>query len=415
MFRYTLSLTAALAFGVATLAQNPGNLIDDVRRRQEIATQQAEADVTASLKQARLAASTAEAVAILQKALDRVEQNPDLNADRQAKMVRQLKDALRLRDAGSRVAAPGETPRQVRERRQAAEKAADNDKIRTTLDEIAQLQKAGNYAKADQLAEQLRHDYPDNPAVVAMGRRASTRVGVESGRDIRRDQEERTRQELGPNLTRSGTPIAGDIQFDKKYWDRISQARKETLSKKEQALLEALNKPVKAEFRNSILRDVMEYLSTEASLPILLDKKALEDQNVNEETTAVTFAPPKTVALRTALRKILGDQGLTYVIKDEAIYVTSVGKAREMMTTRTYYVGDLVNALPNPTLYAPAVVQQAKMNTAKAIIDMIKDSVDPLSWLGNGGSGTITFSPIGDAIVVRQSAEVHMMLKSSFK
>ena len=58
---------------------------------------------------------------------------------------------------------------------------------------------------------------------------------------------------------------------------------------------------------------------------------------------------------------------------------------------------------------------KAKADTAKAIIDMIKDTVDPLSWLGNGGNGTISFSPIGDAIVVRQSAEVHLMMKGTFK
>src|SRR5262249_34930009 len=95
MIRYCLSLVAAVALLAPLAAQKPSDLLEDARRRQEIATQKAEADVQAALRQAR-GVSAAEATALLRKALDRVEQDQDINSERQAKMVRALKDAIRL-------------------------------------------------------------------------------------------------------------------------------------------------------------------------------------------------------------------------------------------------------------------------------------------------------------------------------
>ena len=58
---------------------------------------------------------------------------------------------------------------------------------------------------------------------------------------------------------------------------------------------------------------------------------------------------------------------------------------------------------------------QAEADTAKAIIEMIRDSIDPMSWQGNGGAGTITYSSLVKALVIRQSAEIHLMLRSGLK
>ena len=49
----------------------------------------------------------------------------------------------------------------------------------------------------------------------------------------------------------------------------------------------------------------------------------------------------KRATLRTVLRRILGDVNLAYIVKDEAIQVVTPARARETLSTRTYYVGDL--------------------------------------------------------------------------
>jgi hypothetical protein len=121
------------------------------------------------------------------------------------------------------------------------------------------------------------------------------------------------------------------------------------------------------------------------------------------------------MSLRTALRKFLGDNGLTYVIKDEAIYVTTPRRAREMMETRAYYMGDLVAGVGpfgNGVRWGPQVAQAQMMENANQIMQLVRSSIDPDSWAPNG-AGSIAFDPITMSLVVRQSAEVHAMLKSS--
>ncbi len=271
--------------------------------------------------------------------------------------------------------------------------------------------------EASKVAQQLAKDYPENLSVRVAKKNAEAGATLQTERGTRTDKENGFANSVGRDLDNSALPANGDVEFDKKRWKQIENSRKDTvLTKKEKALLEALNKPVTAEWRGVVFRDVIEALATATGQPIVIEKKALEDQNISEESP-VTFVAPKTVSLRTALRKVLGDLGLVYVVKDESIFVTTAVKARELMTTRTYYIGDLVNTgeLSNGTRYLPGIAMKAKAETAQAIVDMVKDTIDPLSWLGNGGAGTIKFSPIGDALIVRQSAEVHMMLKGSMK
>src|SRR5262249_10744736 len=143
----------------------------------------------------------------------------------------------------------------------------------------------------------------------------------------------------------------------------------------------------------------------------------------------------------TLLRKILSDLGMTYVIKEETIQATSAQRAREMMTVRRYYVGDLLagmgalGTLTGPQaalanagilpggiqnfgglpLATPANAQNLamqKMESVKQLIDLIQSSVDAQTWQANGGSGTITFHAPSMSLVIKQSAEVHALLAS---
>ena len=48
---------------------------------------------------------------------------------------------------------------------------------------------------------------------------------------------------------------------------------------------------------------------------------------------------------------------------------------------------------------------------ARNIVALIQSSIEPESWNARGGAGTITFNEATLSIVVRNSAEVHLMLK----
>jgi hypothetical protein len=183
------------------------------------------------------------------------------------------------------------------------------------------------------------------------------------------------------------------------------------LTKKEKAILRILNSVISVDFKDQSFEAVVDYLQDKTGQPILVDKQALADASIEYETP-VTIKLKK-VSVRTLLRKLLHDLGLTYVIKDEIIQVTSYKRAKEMMTVRTYPVGDLVMFDPTTgQVLPPALI----MLQAKQLIDLIKGTVDPDSWGGgeNGGGGTIVFNLATKSLVVKQSAEIHYSMKASF-
>ncbi len=138
----------------------------------------------------------------------------------------------------------------------------------------------------------------------------------------------------------------------------------------------------------------------------MLDKPALDDIGVNNEST-VNVSLNK-VSTRTALKKVLADLGLTYVIKDETIFVTTPVKAKDMMTIRTYYIGDLVGGYPD-IRFGGLMSQYQALATVAQLVQMIQGNIDKDSWEVNGkeGGGTVVFDPVHMTLVVKQSAEVH--------
>jgi hypothetical protein len=151
--------------------------------------------------------------------------------------------------------------------------------------------------------------------------------------------------------------------------------------------------------------------------------------------TAVTLNV-KGVTVRTVLRKILADVGMTYVIKEETIQATSAQKAKDIMVVRRYYVGDLLagmgalggvqNGFGNPIGFLggfgnpgvfpvgppvnPQLQTMQKMEGVKHLIELIQTSVEASSWQVNGGSGSVTFHAPSMSLVIKQSAEVHALL-----
>src|SRR5262249_26966626 len=133
----------------------------------------------------------------------------------------------------------------------------------------------------------------------------------------------------------------GDIEFPKDWKARPPRRSSDEvpMTAKEVKLLRALNSTISLQFSNQRLQDVIEYIQDRTGQSIILDKTSLEDAGVTYDTPVSLSL--KGVTLRTALQKLLRDQGLTYVIKDEAIQVVTPTQAGQMLRTQIYYVGDL--------------------------------------------------------------------------
>ncbi|MFM8892737.1 MAG: hypothetical protein ACKOTB_14165, partial [Planctomycetia bacterium] len=113
----------------------------------------------------------------------------------------------------------------------------------------------------------------------------------------------------------------------------------------EKKIYDALEKTVDdLNFQETPLRDVINQLKDKYDIPIIADKKAFEDAGLDLDTTVVTQTIAG-VSLRSALRLLLGDIDLTYLVKDEVMLITTKDKAAENLVVKVYPVGDLVMPL----------------------------------------------------------------------
>lgn len=420
-----LLVLAGIAVGGVARAQQPAKqLLDQARRLNTVAAQKLEADIRGALFQAqRLAFNNPDkAVEKLKSALALLEDDTTLPEERKTSLTRAIKNRIESINSGGDAKALTEKEvqasiRKLEDRKENDEKATEGEKIRRALASVVDLQKNGKLAEARKQADELAKLYPNNPAAVNMARTTAAFEQLVSARDIKKDKEKGVLAALR-DVDRSSIPPKDDIEFPKDWKERTKNrtANRFKLSPKEKAIMQSLNMSVSVSFKDDKFQDVMEYLSTLMGQPILLNKQDLADASITYETP-ISLAV-KNVTARTILRKVLGEFGLTYIIKDETIQVVSALKAKDMMVVRSYYIGDLLGSRGGPGdpltyIYGPAIQQVQMIQNLASIMDLIQMSFDPQSWQSGGGSGAVYFHYPTLSLVIKQSAEVHGMIASN--
>ncbi|RLS51592.1 MAG: hypothetical protein DWH87_00185, partial [Planctomycetota bacterium] len=131
-------------------------------------------------------------------------------------------------------------------------------------------------------------------------------------------------------------------------WQEITRLREKYKSvdlgnpgSAEKRIYDALDNPVENfEFNETSLRDVIAQIRDSQGIPIELDQKALDEAGLDLDTPVTKNISG--VSLRSALRLLLGEIDLTYLIKDEVMLITTKEKAAENMIIKVYPVADLV-------------------------------------------------------------------------
>jgi hypothetical protein len=412
---------AVLLFAAAGLAQPPGgqDYLDQVRRREEVARQKVETEVRDGLRDVQkiTASNPAGAVERLKGLLTLLESDTALAQDRRDRLQRMVKDRIRVTEQEKDAAAAAPAPKDDKAAAAAARRlldeqlAAERERLRKEMEALRQQRQQG--ADTGKQAADVARRNPTNPAAQAGSRINSAADQMSAARRAEIDRQ-RGLAGVRRDVDRSSTPPAGDMEFPKDWAERTKgRVVGKPLTPKEKAILTALSTPVLVNFKNSRFDDVVEYLSTLTGQPIVIDPTALKEAEVTYETPVTLNA--KGVQVRTALRTILAELNLAYLIKDETIQITTLQRARETMVVHTYPVADLVVAFrPDRPFFAPpfALPEELFLN-AKDLVQMIQASVDPASWQVNGGLGTIVFHAPSMSLVVKQTAEVHMMLGRS--
>lgn len=158
--------------------------------------------------------------------------------------------------------------------------------------------------------------------------------------------------------------------------------------KMEQAIRDRLNQRLDVSFTAQPLSAVMKFFSRELQIPILIDEKAFEEENITPDEP-ITFNLDNARAVN-AIELILRPLQLTYEVGNEVMMITS--KQVKANITRYY---DLSSILPDNRL-------------SGEIVELIQEMVASDSWAIVGGVSKLRM--FGSILVVNAPDETHLAI-----
>ena len=168
----------------------------------------------------------------------------------------------------------------------------------------------------------------------------------------------------------------------------------------EAKIRKTLGSPTEIDFKETPLKDVIEYLKDRHKIEIQLDAAGLKDAGVDPETPVTKHLSG--ISLRAVLRLLLDELQLKCIIHHDVLLITSPQKADsdDFMSTIIYPVKDLV-LVRNANGEIEADFQPLQ--------DLITNSVAAKTWQDNGGNGTISTYQFKDRclLVIDASPEEH--------
>jgi hypothetical protein len=152
------------------------------------------------------------------------------------------------------------------------------------------------------------------------------------------------------------------------------------------------------------LKDAIDFVADKHRIPVMFDSAALKDSGLNPSTTTLPPFALKDISLRAALNHMLSPYGLTHLIKDDLLLITTKDKAATMLETRLFDVRDLA-------------MRETDLNGTPefdSLVEMIRQTVNPQSWDKMGGQCSV--APFGNngvcALVVVQTYDGQEQIES---
>jgi hypothetical protein len=368
-------------------ADDPPSALQDAATRARLAKDALKATVDSAISKAGKLDADAASI-VLQSAETEVNEASYLSpADKKALLgqIAARKKELSKPAAAGAPASPTKMPR---------EEVDKNERIREELNIIKALDKNGDSATAKKKLKELAAKYPGTPAIsqyLELTSRSEMLNDYNRLSKARGSGEQSALNDVGPGAV----PPNGSIQYDKKAFDNATKRKPfgsvaNNLSKREKEILAILDQFSKTHFNfsNTSFEQVKKQLEDELGMQLVIGKQTMEEVRLTYEST-LSYEIPKGVTKRNLLKSVLSELGLTYVIKGEILQVVSFTQAKSELRTGMLDVGTLIRNGQN----------------ADALIKLIKLQVEPDSWEGAGGNGTITYAGNG-LLVIKNSAEV---------
>ncbi|MFT5523566.1 MAG: tetratricopeptide (TPR) repeat protein, partial [Pirellulaceae bacterium] len=285
-----------------------------------------------------------------------VDTTPDVSASLITQLKRKIQSALKQGNSVALVQAE-ERAEIERERAAAADEsrilagvARKAERIKTLMDKFNSLMDEGRYNEAaNQVAPEVEALDPLNPNTRVATVSSQFQLNILEMESIRRLRHRNFVDAFRQN-ERALIPFPDEppiVYPDPDVWEELTLRRKKYASidlarsgSAEQRIFEALDDETIFEFIETPLSDVITFLETQHDIQIELDTKALDAIGIDPNTS--TSKNLRGISLRSALRLMLKDLELTYVVRDEVLLITTPEEAESKLVTKVYPVGDLV-------------------------------------------------------------------------
>ena len=228
------------------------------------------------------------------------------------------------------------------------------NKLAGMVEQFNTLMDEQRFPEAEVIAKQAREMMPNEPVVMNMVEKSKLARAIQAGKSIREEKDAGFLAAM-TSVDKSGTAFddSNPIQWGSlKDWNDITRRRKggldqqTKLSPAEQEIQRSLLKGVEVKFENRPLSEVTEALGRMTGVNIYLDPQGLHAEGVVSDTP-VTLNLTQAISLRSALNLLLEPLGLSYVIQNEVLRITSEQTRDSNTYSKVYYVADLVMPIPN--------------------------------------------------------------------
>lgn len=172
-------------------------------------------------------------------------------------------------------------------------------------------------------------------------------------------------------------------QTDVKPASRVAEKREDIDS--EARIRAALLDETTHIFIDTPLQDAVAAISQTHDIPILIDRRALEEFGITPDTPVSIDL--KNVSLRSFMRLMLRDLELTYIVKDEVMQLTTIEKAEKNLVVRMH---------PFP---------KTLVDKSDQVLKALQGSVSPSAWEAVGGPASAHV--VENIIAVSATEHIH--------
>ena len=412
-------LTIAVIFMVIVSINNSTAIAEDellarARQLREVAIQKKENEAKQALTEAlRLSKfSLTRAAEYLKPILESIESDELLPAEKRDSLARGIRSQIKVYEKNIGVSTSKNLDA-IQSQAQANQRIADidrisreNEKLSRNIDSIKNLRKDGQTSEANRSFDELAKKYPNNLEVQALGRLSKFQDNISAESKLRATRSDMMLA-LQRDILKASIPVTGDISFPD---DWVEKSKRRTagakVSEEDRKIMNTMSSPLTFSLKNEPFQSFLDIMEKQFGSPLVIDQQALQLMNITTETPITVNS--RGWSTRTILRKVLSDLGLSYVIKEKTIHITSPDRAKETMTTRAYPIGDIIGNMNMnmPGNYNQAVFIQNVQNIMNSIM-----ALDPKSWQPDG-AGSIVFEPSTMSLIIRQTAEFHFLVGS---